>query len=92
MTLSKQYGKFRVTITHHALKRMIQRSIYADNIIKIILKAVKQYQNSEKLIIANEQEGYCLVVVIEGNNNITLITVIKSNTYKPKDNELLIAV
>ena len=91
MVLSKQYGKYQVTITCHALWRMIQRSIYADNIIKIILNAAKQYQNSKKLIIVNEQENYSLVVVIEGNN-IVLITVIKSNTYKPKENELLITV
>ena len=92
MTLSKQYGEYQITISHHSLKRIIQRNIPANNIIKVILSIIHNInQENIKLIIVNKTENYSLVIAKE-SNNITLITVIKTTEYRSKENELLIAV
>lgn len=42
MTLSKQYGKYIVTLTKHSLKRILERNIPGNRIIHTILTAAEQ--------------------------------------------------
>ncbi len=92
MTLSKQYGKYIVTLTKHSLERILERDIPGNRIIHTILTAAEQNKvDNSEILIENKEEGFSLIAKIK-NHEITIITALnKVNCYR-KENTALVAV
>lgn len=89
--LTKNYGMYDVSITKHALKRMIQRNIYRDGIIQSILKIIHSVTaQDQKIILVFRQDNFSLVIKKE-NNSIVIITAIRGY-YESNGQELRIVV
>ncbi len=91
MTLSKQYGKYIVTLTKHSLKRILERNIPGNRIIHTILTAAEQnhLDSSSELMIENRTENFSLIVAIE-NTEIKIITALnKINCHRQAGTELI---
>lgn len=89
--LTKNYGQFDVSITKHALRRMVQRNIYREGVVQIILKVIHTITEEEnKIILIFREDNFSLVVKKEGNL-LTIITAIRG-CYQSLGNELHIAV
>lgn len=89
--LTKNYGMYDVSITKHALRRMVQRNIYREGIIQVILKVIHSItEKEEKIILVFRQDNFSLVVKKE-SNLLTIITAIRG-CYQSQGNELHIAI
>ena len=89
--LTKNYGQFDVSITKHALRRMVQRNIYREGVVQIILKVISTITDKEnKIIIIFKDDNFSLVIKKE-QNTITIITAIRG-CYESRGSELHIAV
>lgn len=92
LTLSKQYGKYIVTLTKHSLKRIIERNIPGNKVVNTILTAAEQNRiDNSEILIENREENFSLVVVIKGFE-ITLVTAINKISCYMKENTARIAV
>ncbi len=89
--LTKNYGKYDVSITYHALQRMVERRIYQEGIVRTILSVVHTITaKNKKMILIFTEKDFSLIVKKEGNA-IIVITAIRGQ-YESNGQELYIAV
>lgn len=88
---------FDIVLSSHAQKRMVERGIVEDDIIDNILSlTTKQMEylnrNALESIVINTETNIAVVIGFETVGRVTVITVIKGDDIKIKDNTVEIFI